>query len=350
MGITIVVGAIKGGIGKTTVSHLLIEGLRKRNYKVLAIDLDQQCNLSSNYKSNSSLSAVDMLKGQSAELCISNDFIQGHIDLAMVESQMRKIGAEFVLAEALTSIKDKYDFIVIDTPPASNMVNINAYVSADYVVIPCNADYYNLQSVDDALGLVESVNKYYRGHIQATRILLNRFKDKGAFLTTMKNQLVEIAKNHGSKIMNTFIRDNQDISVAVAIGSNVFDYKPASNGAKDFDMFVDELLSDIVPSYQPNILKGASEEVFNYIENMRLSQLVHELGQIYVNSKPLTASEIINTLDTYKPMAIKVVLLWGTQYKRAFQSINYYKKILENTDAANKDAYELYKELNKIGE
>ena len=143
---------------------------------------------------------------------------------------------------------------------------------------------------------------------------------------------------------------NQDISIAIALGSNVFDYKPSSNGAKDYDMFIEELLSTIDTNYQTSILKQQTIEVYNYIDNMKLSDFVDELSKIYNNPKNVTASQLLEKFENYKPIQIKVAVLFATQYKNSFQAMNYYKKVLESHDGLNKDGLTLFKELYKIGE
>ena len=347
----IVVSNIKGGVGKTTTAHLTIEGLRKKGYKVLGIDLDQQCNLSSNYP-EAEVGSYELLTSQIAiESLIHEDFISSSVKLMNCEGELQsKLGKEFILQKKLKNMKVEYDYVIIDTAPSSNIVNINAYGCADYVIIPCNADSYNLKGLGDVFEFVDGIKEYYNPKISVAGVLLCRYKDKGQFNTTMKEMLEEIVEKNSTKIFNSYIRENQDISIAVALGSNVFDYKPSSNGAKDYDMFIEELLSTIDNNYQTSILKQQTIEVYNYIDNMKLSDFVDELSKLYNNPKNVTASLLLEKLENYKPIQIKVAVLFATQYKNSFQAMNYYKKVLESHDGLNKDGLTLFKELYKIGE
>lgn len=347
----IVCSNIKGGVGKTTTAHLLIEGLRRRGYKVLGIDLDQQCNLSSNYE-DAEVSSYELLTTAiQIDNTIHKDFISSSVRLMNVEAELNsKLGKEFILQKKIKNMKSIYDYVVIDTAPSSNLVNINAYSSADYIVIPCNADSYNIQAIKDVFEFVSGIKEYYNPKIEVAGLLLCRYKGKGTLSLTIKEMLNDIVLNNNSRIFNTYIRECQDISLAVAIGSNIFDYKPSSNGAKDYDLFIEELLSTIDDSYQTNILKGNTIELFNYLDNMRLSEFIEELSKAYSNPKNLKDIDFINKLGEYNPSLIKIAVLWATQLKNSFQSINYYKKVLESHNAKDKDALTLFKELYKLGD
>lgn len=347
----IVCSNIKGGVGKTTTAHLLIEGLRRRGYKVIGIDLDQQRNLSSNYEV-AEVGSYDLFKTDVLiDAVIYNDFISASARLRDIDNELNtKLGKEFILKKKLSAMKSQYDFVIIDTSPSTNLATLNAYVVADYLIVPSNANSYNLESIKDVFDFANGVKEYYNPNLVIGGVLLTRYKDKGVFNTTMKEMIDEVVQANHSKVFKTYIRENSDISVAVGIESNVFKYKPSSNGAKDYDQFIEELLGDIVPDYQSSILTTKGLEVFDYIKNISMDRFIEELSNIFINPKKMPGIKFINELSIYTPLTIKVVVLWATQYKNAFQSINYYKKILESHCADSKEPLALFKELYKIGD
>ena len=135
----------KGGVAKTTTSASMMSGLTKRGFKVLGIDLDSQCNLSYVVKAAKGDTIRDVfLDDCDIEEAIQNttfgDFIPSHRSLDNAMNDLNALEQIYKLSEVLKEVDGKYDFIIIDTPPALSPLTMNALISADYVVIPVQPD------------------------------------------------------------------------------------------------------------------------------------------------------------------------------------------------------------------
>ena len=144
----------KGGVGKTTTSSALLAGLALHNKKVLGIDLDPQGNLgfSLGLDIDSTTTIYEVFKGivpieQAIHTIGGIDIIPSNILLSSAELEFNRAGREFLLKNALSSIKNKYDYIVIDTPPSLNILTVNAYVVSNALIIPMVPEILSLLGV-----------------------------------------------------------------------------------------------------------------------------------------------------------------------------------------------------------
>ena len=140
---TLVITNQKGGVGKTTTASAVVSGLADLGYKILAVDLDPQGNLGFclGAEIDNSPTVYEMMKGSiTAEKVIQHcggiDVMPSNILLSGAELEFTNIGREYLLKKALDPVKDSYDFIVVDTPPALNILTVNAYTATDKLVIP----------------------------------------------------------------------------------------------------------------------------------------------------------------------------------------------------------------------
>ncbi|MDO4668320.1 MAG: AAA family ATPase, partial [Butyricicoccus pullicaecorum] len=131
----------KGGVGKTTTAAALLSGLHERGKHVLGIDLDPQGNFGFNMGLDieNSHTIYDVLKGQAAfdDVVVSTEFgdiVPSNILLSGAELEFNRPGREFLLKNMLARIQDRYDYIIIDTPPALNILTVNAYVVSDSLI------------------------------------------------------------------------------------------------------------------------------------------------------------------------------------------------------------------------
>ncbi len=350
----LIIANVKGGVGKTTTAHLLIEGLRRRGFKTLGIDLDQQCNLTYHYQVKEGFTSYDLFKGIDIKEIIQNDFVPASKELCDVDVELsKKLGREFILKKALKQVQELYDYVVIDTPPSSNLAAVNSYVCADYAIIPSQADAYNVQSIKDCIDLVEGVNEYYQSTIKIAGLLLTRFTEKGTFNVTMKEILAEATAGKDIKIFNTTIRENKTISEAVVVREVLFDYKPSSNGAIDYNNFIDELLLDIEPTFKKsNLLEVinkmtnytiSSNEVYEIIKRYTIQEMIEELQKSFRNDKNVSSEKLLEITPSEEHA--KVILLFVVKVKREFTNEKYLARVIKDKIAAGEDAFTVLKKV-----
>lgn len=231
----------KGGVGKTTTCNALISGLSRMGYKVLGIDLDPQGNLGFSLGLNieDGLTTYDVFKGlASAEQAIrhttSGDIISSNILLSTAELEFNKPGREFLLKDAINNIRDKYDYIVIDTPPALNILTVNAYVAANYLIIPMVPEILSLLGVSQLKETIDSVTKFYNPNLHVMGILLNKYNKRVNLTREVEEMATSIAAQLGTIVIDVKIRNSISVAEAPAHGEGIFTYAPRSNAAADF--------------------------------------------------------------------------------------------------------------------
>lgn len=184
----IVIGSQKGGVGKTTTTLNLAYSLCSMGKKVLAIDLDSQANLSTCYGIENTknleytighllMAQIEEEEPEELEHYIQSkdgvDFIPSSIYLSAVETQLRtEMGAERMLAEVLAPIRDRYDYVLVDTAPSLGMLTVNALAAADEVVITVNPQLLAMMGLQDFLRTVGKIKKRINPKLTIAGILL----------------------------------------------------------------------------------------------------------------------------------------------------------------------------------
>lgn len=239
----------KGGVGKSTTSQSLAAGLSLKGYKVLLIDMDSQGNLSFSVGADKEgVSTLEVLKRQaSAEEAIQHigalDIIPASISLAGADMQLTEMGKEYRLKEAIEPLKEKYDYIIIDTPPALGILTINALTASDSVIIPAQADIYSIDAIGQLYGTIRAVKQYTNKELTITGILLTRFSDRTVLSRDLANMIQNTAEQLGTRLFNSTIREAIGIKEAQASKADIFTYAPKSKVAADYMGFVEEFLS-----------------------------------------------------------------------------------------------------------
>lgn len=243
----------RGGIGKTTTAASLAAGLRARGYKTLLIDLDAQSNLSYALGAeHHSPTAYEVLTGgaDAAEAIAhteQGDIIPGSANMATADTTITDTGKEYRLREAILTLKGKYKYIIIDTPPALSIATINALTAADKVIIPAQAEAFSLQGIGRVYSTIETVKKYCNPELKIEGILLTRYEPKTTLGRIEAEQTIETAAAMNTKVFNTKIRACNGIREAQASRQSIFDYKPAAkvkNAVTDYSNFINELLKE----------------------------------------------------------------------------------------------------------
>lgn len=237
----------KGGVGKSTTAEMLISGLSLKGFKVLAIDLDAQGNLSYSLASDSNpptilevlteeISAKDAIKHARADIISSNKALAG------ADAFIADTGKEYRLKEALEKIEKKYDFCIIDTPPALGILTINALTASGSVIIPAQADIYSLQGIENLEETIKAVKKYCNPNLKIEGILLTRYNPRTILSREVSEMAEKLAKKLETKLFKAKIRDAVAVKEAQISQESLFKYAPKSNVTQDYESFINEFL------------------------------------------------------------------------------------------------------------
>lgn len=240
----------KGGVGKTTTSVNLAASLAATKRRVLLIDLDPQGNatMGSGVEKNDDINSVyDVLTRQcKAEEAIITGLAAGyHLmgangDLVAAEVElMNVIGRELRLKQALASVINNYDFIIIDCAPSLNMLTVNGLVAADGVIIPMQCEYYALEGLAALMDTIEQVRQTVNPALHVTGILRTMFDPRN---TLAMDVSAELETHFPDKLFDSIIPRNVRLAEAPAHGMPVLLYDKASRGAMAYLSLAAELL------------------------------------------------------------------------------------------------------------
>ena len=241
----------KGGVAKTSTSNALAAGLYNRSYKVLAVDLDPQCNLSFSCgvdMLNTEKTLFDVFKGNAEvretiiPLKLGFDLLPGGLTLAGADMDFTQTGREYMLSEALETVSEEYDFCIIDTPPTLGILTVNALTAADYVIVPMTADIYALQGLTQLNALIQNVRRYCNKGLKIAGILLTRYNDRQIISKTLKTNIGQAAERLSTEVFKTYIREGVAVRETQLLQSDLFTDAPKANVTQDYNNFIDELL------------------------------------------------------------------------------------------------------------
>jgi chromosome partitioning protein len=239
----------KGGVGKTTTAVNLSAGLLHVGKRVLLIDMDPQANATINllpkgYEPEFTIKDVFYKKKLDQAICPSVvdglDIVPSMISFAAVESELTsKIGRELILKKALDDkIKQKYDFIIIDTPPALGMISINTLCAADEVIIPIH-EFYALEGVLQLMDVISQVREDLNPCLKVSAVLLTMYDERTNLAREIKEKMHEV---FGEILLNTTIPRSIKLAEAPIHKQTIFDYAPDSTGAKAYMDLSNELM------------------------------------------------------------------------------------------------------------
>ena len=239
----------KGGVGKTTTAQALAAGLANKRKKILAIDLDPQGNLSTacnadNYNASTIYNVIKRDVDVSAAIQhISNyDIIPANIMLAGAEQELSQTGKEHRLRESLAPILDKYDYIIIDTPPSLGVLTINAFTAATDIIIPTTAGIFAATGINQLNETVKSVQRYCNPNVKIMGILFTRFNPRTNISKQIKELTEQLSSYIAAPIYKTYIRTAVVVEEAQANKTDIFSYADKSTVAEDYKAFVKEFL------------------------------------------------------------------------------------------------------------
>lgn len=252
MGKVIAISNQKGGVGKTTTSINLASGLAHVGKKVLLIDFDSQGNATQGLNANQNNSQATihsvLMEGVPIQQAIVPkmnpriDIVPANINLAGADLDMDKMeyGKEELLKRAIAPIRDQYDYIIIDCPPALGLLNTNALTAADSVLIPVQCEYYALEGLTQLLNTILLTQSVFNRNLTIEGVLLTML-DSRTNLGVEVTQ--EVRKYFKDKVYKTVIPRNVKLSEAPSAGLSIFDYDSRSEGAKSYARLAKEVVS-----------------------------------------------------------------------------------------------------------
>jgi len=238
----------KGGVGKSTTAQAIGQGLNLKGFKVLFIDLDAQGNLSYSLGATpGSKGALELLTRTAYIKDIIHNTEEGDIiptspGLSGADLILTEVGKEYRLKEAIEEVKDLYDYIIIDTPPALGILTINALTACTGAIIPAQADIYSLQGIAQLSNTVNTIKLYCNKTLIIKGIFLTRYS-KRAILSRDVAEMIELtAKQLGTKLYKTTIRECIAIKEAQARKVSIYKYAPKSNASLDYESLIKEII------------------------------------------------------------------------------------------------------------
>jgi len=247
MGKTIAVVNQKGGVGKTTTAVNLTACLHDRGQHVLLVDFDPQGNATSGMGVNKSASpnVYDILiNGIDAGKAIASTrfghIIPTGISLSGAELELVSIEErEYRLKNSLEPLKDSYDYIIIDCPPALGLLTLNALCASDTILIPVQCEYYALEGLSDLMQTVRFARSKLSPGLDIEGVLLTMYDSR----TNLSTQVAdEVKRYYPGKVFKTTIPRNVRLSEAPSHGVPVTYYDRMSKGADSYVELADELL------------------------------------------------------------------------------------------------------------
>ncbi len=238
----------KGGVAKTTTTLNLAVAFAERGHRVLAVDLDPQGNLTMSQGFNPDeiersmfdvlvhrLPIDEIIQEAEIELAVSS------IDLAGAELALSgMIGRERALEKALFPVRERYDYILIDTPPSLGLLTINALVAADGVIVPVQCEYLSLRGLVQLESTLAMIREHLNPNVEIQGILPTMFDRR----TLHSREAVEILReNFGELVFNTKIRKTIRYAEAPVKGSSVLKYDPRGEAAAMYRDLAKEVLN-----------------------------------------------------------------------------------------------------------
>ncbi|PKN17590.1 MAG: chromosome partitioning protein ParA [Deltaproteobacteria bacterium HGW-Deltaproteobacteria-6] len=237
----------KGGVGKTTSALNVAVGLTLLKKKVLVIDFDPQAHLTYSLGLNAhdlKGTMYSVMKGTTPFADAIMDIkgmkvLPANLDLALMETETTALhGKETILKNRLSAVSD-VQYVIIDCPPASGLLTINALVACREVYIPLQMEFLALKGMSRLLTLIEEVKKKFNKNEPAYQIIPTRYDAR----KRLNNAIMDkVRERFGARVFNAVIRENIAVAEAPSFGQSIFEYAPKSHGAEDYLALCKEII------------------------------------------------------------------------------------------------------------
>jgi chromosome partitioning protein len=250
--IVIAIANQKGGVGKTTTAINLSAALAMRGRSVLLVDLDPQANSSMTFLDVRSLpkSMYDVFTGQAALADIIRpstvprlDIAPARIGLAKLEGQLvGELDAHYRLKDRLASVKGRYEFVIVDTPPALGLITVNALVAATHLLIPVQSSYFALEGTDDLLETVDRIRARPNPELKLLGAVITLHDKRTTLSRDVQKAITEV---FGGRVFETTISKSIRLEESPAHRESIFTFAPQSSGAYEYYKLCEEVIERV---------------------------------------------------------------------------------------------------------